>query len=434
MSETKTPEGVILQGESAAKSALDVTEIRKDFPILSRPVHGHRLVYLDNASTTQKPQAVIDSLTDYYSHYNANVHRGIYTLSEEATAAYEATRSQVSKLLGGVETREIVFTRNTTEGLNLVARTWGDGHVGEGDEILLSEMEHHSNLVPWFMLAKRKGAVIKHIPVTADGKLDLSTLDSLLTSRTKVVSITHLSNVLGTINPIAEIAESAHRAGAIMVVDAAQSVPHIAVDLPSLGVDFFAFSSHKMLGPTGVGVLWGKASLLEDMDPFLGGGEMIREVTLESATWNEIPWKFEAGTPNIADVVAFSSAIEYLLTLGMDRVREHEVDLTGYALEKMRSLNNIRIYGPETAAERSGVITFNDSEIHPHDLSTILDHHGVAVRAGHHCAQPLMRVLDVVATARASFYIYNDTDDVDQLIAALKEARKYFGFANGSPG
>jgi cysteine desulfurase/selenocysteine lyase len=327
-----------------------------------------------------------------------------------------------------------VFTRNTTEGLNLIARSWGDVHVGEGDEILLSQMEHHSNLVPWFMLAKRKGAVIKHIPVTADGKLDLSALSSLVTSRTKVVSITQLSNVLGTINDVSEIAEHAHRVGAIMVVDAAQSVPHIPVDLTSLGVDFCCFSSHKMLGPTGVGVLWGKAELLEEMDPFLGGGEMIREVGLDSATWNDIPWKFEAGTPNIADVIGLGQAVQYLTSLGMDRVRAHEVELTEYALDKIRALHHVTVYGPEAASARSGVITFNDSDIHPHDLSTILDHHGVAVRAGHHCAQPLMKVLDVVATARISFYVYNDTHDVDQFIVALKEARKYFGFANGSAG
>lgn len=412
----------------------DIATVRKDFPILGRPVHGKRLVYLDNAATTQKPQAVIDAISGYYAKYNANVHRGIHTLAEEATAAYEATRGRVAAFLGGTNPRQVIFTRNTTESINLVAGAWGEKNIGLGDEILLTQMEHHSNLVPWIMLAKRKGAKLRHIPITADGKLDLSTLDDLLTRRTRLVSLTHLSNVLGTINPVAEIAERAHKVGAVVVVDAAQSAPHIPVGVEDLGVDFLAFSAHKMLGPTGVGVLWGKPDILEAMDPYMGGGEMIREVKLDSATWNDVPWKFEAGTPNIADVVAFSTAIDYLLALGMDRVRRHEVDLTAYALERMRSLGHATLYGPESAEERSGVVTFNDIDIHPHDLSTILDHHGVAVRAGHHCAQPLMRVLGVVATARASFYIYNDRDDVDVLIDALKEARRYFGYALSTSG
>jgi cysteine desulfurase/selenocysteine lyase len=418
----------------ALEPALDVASLRRDFPILARPVHGRRLVYLDNAATTQKPQAVIDAVSGYYAKYNANVHRGIHTLAEEATAAYEATRGRVARLLGEDNPRQVVFTRNTTESINLVASAWGEKHIGEGDEILLTEMEHHSNLVPWIMLARRKGAKLRHIPITPDGKLDLSTLDLLLTRRTRLVSLTHLSNVLGTINPVAEIALRARRMGAAVLVDAAQSVPHIPVQVDHLGADFVAFSAHKMLGPTGVGVLWGRTEALEAMDPYMGGGEMIREVKLDSATWNDIPWKFEAGTPNIADVVAFATAIDYLMNLGMERVRRHEVELTRYALERLHALGHITVYGPQAAEERSGVVTFNDADIHPHDLATILDHHGVAVRAGHHCAQPLMRILGVVATARASFYVYNDTDDIDILIEALKEARRYFGFTAGTSG
>jgi len=420
-------------GKAPART-LDPRALRKDFPILSRPVHGKRLVYLDNAATTQKPQAMIDALVSYYSKYNANVHRGVHTLAEEATAAFESTRGKVARFIGSAGTHQIIFTRNTTESLNLVAASWGGKNIKAGDEILLTQMEHHSNLVPWIMLAERTGAKIRHIPITPDGHLDLSQLDTLLTPRTRLVSLVHVSNVLGTINPVAEIAERAHRSGALVVVDGAQSVPHMPVNVQDLGADLFAFSAHKMLGPTGVGVLWGRSDLLDEMDPYMGGGEMIREVRLDSVTWNELPWKFEAGTPNIADVVAFGAAIDYLTELGMDAVRRHEIELTSYALEQLRPLKHLTLYGPTAAAERAGVVTFNDADIHPHDLATILDHHGVAVRAGHHCAQPLVRLLGTVATARASFYVYNDTDDVDQLVAALREARKYFGFANGSAG
>lgn len=420
-------------GKTSARP-LNPKALRKDFPILSRPVHGKRLVYLDNAATTQKPQAMIDALVGYYSKYNANVHRGVHTLAEEATAAFESTRGKVARFIGSPGTNQIIYTRNTTESLNLVAASWGHRNIKEGDEILLTQMEHHSNLVPWIMLADRTGARIRHIPITADGRLDLSQLDGLLSKRTRLVSLVHVSNVLGTINPVAEIAERAHRVGALVVVDGAQSVPHMPVNVQELGCDLFAFSAHKMLGPTGVGVLWGRTDLLDGMDPYMGGGEMIREVKLDSVTWNELPWKFEAGTPNIADVVAFGAAIDYLTELGMDAVRRHEVELTGYALEQLRPLKHLTLYGPTAASERAGVVTFNDADIHPHDLATILDHHGVAVRAGHHCAQPLVRLLGAVATARASFYVYNDTDDVDQLVLALREARKYFGFANGSAG
>lgn len=413
------------------KPAIDVEKVQRDFPILRRPVHGKKLVYLDNAATTQKPQLFLDALTGYYENYNANVHRGIHTLAEEATAAFEATRSRVATLINSPSSRQVVFTRNATEALNLVAFGWGMSRLKDGDEILLTEMEHHANLVPWIMLAKRTGARLRHIPITRDGKLDLSKLKELLTSRTKIVSLTHLSNVLGTINPVEEIAERAHRVGAVVVVDGAQSVPHLPVDVTQLGADFLAFSAHKMLGPTGVGVLWGKLEMLEQTEPLLGGGEMIREVKLDSATWNDLPWKLEAGTPNIAGVIAFSSAIEYLQELGMENVRRHDLELTEYTLEKLRSQEHLTLYGPSDPKERSGVVSFYDRDIHPHDLSTILDHHGVAIRAGHHCAQPLMRILGVVATSRASFYIYNSTQDIDALLEALKEARKYFGFIHG---
>ena len=419
---------------SVSAPSIDARALRGDFPILSRRVHGRRLVYLDNAATTQKPQSMIDALVSYYSKYNANVHRGVHTLAEEATAAFESTRGKVARLIGSRTTQQIVFTRNTTESLNLVAASWGGAHLKAGDEILLTQMEHHSNLVPWMMVARKTGARVRHLPVTGDGRLDLSQLDSLLTARTKVVSLVHVSNVLGTINPVAEIAERAHGVGALVVVDGAQSVPHMPVDVSELGADLFAFSAHKMLGPTGVGVLWGRTEILEEMDPYMGGGEMIREVRLDGVTWNELPWKFEAGTPNIADVVAFGAALDYLAALGLEAVRQHEVELTRYALAQLRPLRHLTIYGPTDATERAGVVTFNDADIHPHDLATILDHHGVAVRAGHHCAQPLMRVLGAAATARASFYVYNDTDDVDELVTALREARRYFGFANGSAG
>jgi cysteine desulfurase/selenocysteine lyase len=409
-----------------AGAGLDVAAIRRDFPILERQVHGRRLVYVDNAATTQKPTVVLEALERYYRRSNANVHRGIHVLAEEATAAYEAVRLDVARFIGGVDPRGVIFTRNATEALNLVARSWGS-RLTAGDEVLLTEMEHHSNLVPWIQLAQSRGVILRHIPITAAGELDRGRLEQLLGPRTKIVALTHVSNVLGTINPVAEIAARAHQTGAVVVVDGAQGVPHLPVDFNALGCDFLAFSAHKMMGPTGVGVLIGKPELLERMEPFLGGGEMIREVHLDHATWNEIPHKFEAGTPNIADVVAFGAAIRYLEKLGMEAVRAHERQLTGYALERMKTLGFLRIYGPLDPDRRGGVVTFNDPEIHPHDLSTILDQFGVAIRAGHHCAQPLMRRLDAVATARASFYVYNAEDDVDALIDGLQAARRYFG-------
>ena len=413
-----------IQGNEAP---LDVTKIRKDFPILSRKINGNRLVYLDSAATTQKPQVVLDTIERYYSEINANVHRAIHTLGEEATEAYEDVRLKVSELMGGADRRGVVFTRNATESLNLMAYAWARPRLAKGDEILITEMEHHSNIVPWIEAAKATGAVVRHVGVTDEGELDLPSFYELLSHRTKILAVTHKSNVLGTVNPIVELSKAAHDAGALVVVDGAQAVPHAAVDLPALGVDAYAFSAHKMLGPTGVGVLWARPELLEEMDPFLGGGEMIREVFLDRASYNEIPWKFEAGTPNIAGVVAFGAAIEYLRTLGLAELAAHERKLTAYAYERLSDLGGLTIYGPRDISRRAGVLTFYDKDVHPHDMSTILDTYGIAVRAGHHCAQPLMRRFGVVATARASFHCYNDTDDVDALVDALQKCREYFG-------
>ena len=411
---------------ASVSTTLDVDAIRRDFPILGRSVHGRPLVYLDNAATTQKPQAVIDALAQYYSTMNSNIHRGLHTLAEEATTAYEAVREQVAQFLHAASAREIVFTRNTTEALNLLAHTLG-ARLQAGDEIVLSGMEHHSNLVPWQLLAKRSRVRLVFLDVDADGQLSLDQARERIGSRTKIVSLVQMSNVLGTINPIAEIADMAHAAGALMVVDAAQSVPHMPVDVQALGADFLAFSAHKMLGPTGVGVLWGRAELLEDMDPFLGGGEMISVVTREESTWAALPHKFEAGTPNIADVVAFGPALTYLSRVGMDRVRAHDLELTAYAMDRLHTLEGMRIYGPADPAARGAVTAFNFGEIHPHDLSTVLDQRGVAIRAGHHCTQPLMRDLGVPATARASYYLYNRRDEIDALVEALREAAVLFG-------
>lgn len=400
-------------------------ELRRDFPILAETVYGKRLVYLDNAATTQKPAVVIETITRYYEHMNANVHRGIHMLAERATAAYERARELVARFIGAPSSASIVFTKNASEALNLVAYAWGGAHVREGDEVLVTPMEHHSNLIPWQQLARRTGATLRYIPLTPDGRLDLSDIDSLITPKTRVVAVTHVSNVLGTVNPVAELARRAHAVGAVCVVDGAQSVPHMPVDVRALDCDFLAFSSHKMCGPTGVGVLYGKPELLEAMDPFLFGGEMISTVTLEDATWKEPPHKFEAGTPNIAGVVGFGAAIEYLSAIGMEKIREHEVALTKYCIERMRAaLPEIVIYGPED--QRGGLVCFNLPGVHPHDLAQVLDRHGVAIRAGQHCAQPLMRWLGTPATARASMYLYNTEEDVDALVEALISAKEFF--------
>lgn len=413
--------------------AFDPRALRARFPILGRRVHGHPLVYLDNAATTQKPDTVLAAIASYYTTSNANVHRGVHTLAEEATALYERCRARTAGFVNAPDERGVVIVRNATEAINLVARSWG-ATLAQGDEVLLSEMEHHSNLVPWIMLARERGVTLRHVPITADGRLDMAAFASLLSPRTRIVSLTAMSNVLGTINPIAEIAAAAHRVGAVMVVDGAQSVPHMPVDFQALGADFLAFSAHKMYGPTGIGFLVAKPELLERMEPVAGGGEMIREVRLDSATWNDSPHKFEAGTPNIADAAAFPAALDLLDEVGMPAVRAHERDLVGYALERLRSLGWLQIHGPLDADARGGLVSFVDPEIHPHDLAQVLDTRGIAVRAGHHCAQPLMRRLDVAATARASFGIYNDRDDVDALVDGLVAARKYFGLAGGSDG
>ena len=410
----------------------DVETVRKDFPILGREVNGKPLVYLDNAATTQKPRAVIDALVDYYESFNANIHRGLHTLAEEATTAHEEARAKIARFIKSpAGPASIVFTRNCTESLNLVANAWGRRFLEPGDEIVLSVLEHHSNLVPWQLIAKEKGAVLRFIDIDDEGRLRQDELNQLIGPKTKVVSMVHASNVLG-LNPVREAAELAHKHGAIMVVDAAQSVPNMPVDVTDLGCDFLAFSGHKMAGPTGIGVLWGKPDLLEAMDPFLGGGEMISRVTLEESTWNEIPYKFEAGTPNIADAIGLGAAVDYLENLGMANVREHERSVTAYALDRLGSVPEIKIFGPKNADERVGVVTFNYGDVHPHDLSQVLDRSGVAIRAGHHCAQPLMQRLDCVATARASFYVYSTFAEVDAIVEAVQEAGRYFSLAETS--
>jgi len=399
--------------------------IKQDFPIFKRRIYGKPLIYLDNAATTQKPRQVIEAIREFYQNYNANVHRGVYRLSVEATEAFENARAKVARFINAKDS-EIVFTKNATEALNLVAYSWGLCNLKKGDRILLTEMEHHSNIVPWQLVAKHTGAVVDYIPINEDGLLVDEEVDRLLNLEPKIVSITQASNVLGTINDVKEIVEKAHKVGAIAVVDAAQSVPHMRVDVKELGCDFLAFSGHKALGPLGVGVLYGKRDLLKDMNPFLGGGDMISRVWLSGAEWNELPWKFEAGTSSVADVIGLGAAVDYLNSIGMSRVRAHEVRLTEYALKRLSEISDIRIYGPRDLDKRSGVISFNLSGIHPHDLATILDEEGIAIRAGHHCAMPLMTKLGVAATARASFYIYNSESDIDALVEGLYKARRIF--------
>ncbi len=413
----------------------DVDEIRKDFPILERLVRGRPLVYLDNAATTQKPRQVIDALVHYYEHYNANIHRGLHTLAEEATLAYEAAREKTGRFINAAHPgQEIVFTRNTTESINLVANAWGRKFLKPGDEIVFSAMEHHSNLVPWQLIAVATGARLRFIEIDEEGKLIGADIVAKIGERTKIVAISQMSNVLGTINPVKEIAEVAHRFGAVVLVDGAQSVPHMPIDVQDLGCDFLAFSSHKMLGPTGVGVLYGRRDVLNSMDPFLGGGEMIKRVTYETSTYADLPNKFEAGTPNIADVIAFGAAIDYLEALGMDAVRAHEADITQYCIDRLSGVEGVTMYGPRDAAERGGAVTFNYGDLHPHDLSQVLDQRGIAIRAGHHCAQPLMKWMGVVATARASFYLYNRKDEVDALIEGIRASDRIFGHAAARAG
>ena len=409
-----------------APTMFDVDKVRKDFPILSRLVHGRPLVYLDNASTSQKPRSVIDSLVEYYEGYNSNVHRGVHSLSMEATDAMEAARRKVAELVGAETPESIVWTRNTTEGINLVANTWAKDQLKPGDEIVLTAIEHHSNLVPWQRVAAETGATLRFLPLGEDGNLDLSDVDSIITSRTRLLSMVHMSNSLGTINPVKDLAARGRSVGAAVMIDGAQSVPHMPVDVNDLDCDFLAFSGHKMLGPTGIGVLYVKPDVLERMNPFLTGGEMVLEVSYDTASWNDLPMRFEAGTPNIADAIGLGAAVDYLNTLGMENVREHELQLTEYALNAFRELEEVDVFGPKDPARQGGIISFHNSDVHPHDLGTVLDRQGIAVRTGHHCTMPLMRTLGVAATARASFYLYNTEEEVDTLVDGIKEALRYF--------
>ena len=408
--------------------SIDVERIRQDFPILKRKVSGGKpLVYLDNAATTQKPLAVIDAIHDYYTNYNSNIHRAVHQLAEEATLAFEKTREKLAKFVNASSNEEIIFTRNATEAINLVAYSWGRSNIQKDDRIVISEIEHHSNIVPWQILTSEKGAHLDYIGVDDNGHLKMEEYEKYLASgKVKLVSVSHMSNVLGTIVPVNEIIKMSHEKGIPVLVDGAQSVPHMKVDVQKMDCDFMAFSAHKMLGPTGVGVLYVKRELLEKMPPFMGGGDMIKEVHKYETRYNDLPYKFEGGTPNIADVIGFGAAIDYLNDLGMDKVRGHEIDLTKYALDAISGVKGITLYGPPDPNQRGGVVSFNIGDIHPHDLATIMNDHGVAIRSGHHCAQVLMERLDVAATSRASFYIYNTKEEIDTFIGALHEARRLF--------
>jgi cysteine desulfurase/selenocysteine lyase len=423
-STTSTSSGV----DAPAPVAFDPHVVRRDFPILERRINGRPLVYLDSASTSQKPAVVLDAIDRYYREYNANVHRGIYTIGEEATAAYERARVQVGRFINAPDSHEIVFTRNATEAINLVAYSWGRRNINRGDPLVLTEMEHHANLVPWQLLVQERDGDLEFIPITDDGLLRLDVFEVLLRLKPKLVAFTHVSNTLGTINPVREMVEMAHAAGALVLVDGAQAVPHIPVDVQELGADFYAFSGHKMLGPMGSGALWARRELLEAMPPFLSGGEMIREVHLRRSDFNDIPWKFEAGTPAVGDAIGLGVAAEYLRALGMAAVREHERELVAYALDVLpRSVPGIQLYGPMDPDLRGGVIPFNLPGIHPHDVAQVLDRSGIAVRAGHHCTMPLHERLDLAATARASFNVYSTREDVDALVAGLLDVQRVFG-------
>ena len=412
---------------TASRPALDVTRVRADFPVLARELRpGVPLTYLDSTATAQKPLAVLESMDRYYRAHNANIHRGVHTLAEEATAMYEGAREQIARFINAPSARQVIYTRNASESINLVAYAWGRANLQAGDLIVLTEMEHHSNLVPWQMLAAERGVRLEFIPVTADGLLDQSVYADLLTQSPKLIAFTHMSNVLGTINPAAEMIAAAHSAGALTLVDAAQSVPHLPVDVQALGADFLVFSAHKMLGPTGIGALYGRQDLLEAMPPFLGGGDMIKRVALRSFTANELPHKFEAGTPAIAEAVGFGAAVEYLSALGMPQVAAYEHDLTAYALERLAEVPGLKVFGPD-AARKGGVAAFTLDGIHPHDVAQILDRDGIAVRAGHHCAQPLHEKFGIPATTRASFYIYTTTEEIDRLVAGIYKVKVMFG-------
>jgi cysteine desulfurase/selenocysteine lyase len=408
-------------------TTFDVHELRKEFPTLHQEVNGKYLAYLDNAATSQKPKKVLDAVEQYYRKDNANVHRGIHELSRRATLAYEGARERVAEWLGASHPSEIVWTRGTTESINLVAATWGLDQLHEGDEILLTTMEHHSNIVPWQILARRTGAVLKYLEMDEEGRLRLEDLDALLTSRTRLVAMNQVSNALGTINPVEAIIQAAHAKGALVLVDGAQAVPHMKVDVGSMGADFYAFSSHKMCGPTGIGVLWARKEILEEMSPYQGGGEMISIVEREMSTWAEVPHKFEAGTPNIAGAVGAAAAVEFMEEVGYETIQTHELSILRYALDNLAEIPGLSVFGPKDPKDRSGVISFALGDAHPHDIATILDSEGVAIRAGHHCAQLVMKHFNVAATTRASFSMYNTTDDVDRLIAGLNVVREIFG-------
>ena len=423
------PAGAALAGAALADAsgALNPVALRADFPILDQQINGHPLVYLDSASTSQKPTVVIDAVADYYREYNANVHRGIYTIGEKATAAYEAARVKVARFINAPDSHEVIFTRNATEAINLVAYSWGRRNIDRGDQIVLTEMEHHANLVPWQILVQERDGDLEFIPITDDGILRLDVFEVLLRLKPKLVSFTHVSNTLGTINPVREMVDMAHAAGALVLIDGAQAVPHVPVDVQALGADFYAFSGHKMLGPMGSGALWARRELLEAMPPFLSGGEMIREVHLRRSEFNDIPWKFEAGTPAVGDAIGLGVAAEYLMGIGMDRVRAHERELVTYALDMLpREVPGIELYGPLDSVVRGGVIPFNLPGIHPHDVAQILDRFGIAVRAGHHCTMPLHERLELAATARASFSVYSTRADIDALAAGLVQVQRVF--------
>ena len=410
--------------QQSPRLPLDVIRIREDFPILKQLVHGKPLVYLDNAASAQKPQAVIDALSHFYSTNYANVHRGIHWLSERATEAYETARVSVQRFIGAAEANEIIFVRGTTEAINLVAQTYGRTHVQAGDEILISTMEHHSNIVPWQMLCEATGAILRVVPINDDGELLLDDYERLLTAKTRLIAIAHVSNVLGTVNPIREIVEIAHRHQVPVLVDGAQAAPHVALDVQALGCDFYAFSGHKLFGPTGAGVLYGKASLLEAMPPYQGGGHMIQSVTFEKTTYNKVPDRFEAGTPNIAGVVGLGAAIDYVNEIGLEAITAYERELLAYATDRLSKISGLRLIG--TAKEKVGVLSFVAGGVHPHDLGTLLDNEGIAIRAGHHCAQPLMSRFGVPATARASLAFYNTKQEIDALIAGIHKAIEFF--------
>lgn len=405
---------------------MDIQSIRQMFPILHQEVNGSPLVYLDSAATSQKPIPVIEAISKYYREYNSNVHRGVHTLGTRATDGYEGAREKVRKFINAKSTQEIIFTRGTTTALNTVAASYAAANLNEGDEIVISYMEHHSNIIPWQQVARRTGATLKYLPLQEDGTISLEDVRSTITPNTRLVSIMQVSNVLGVINPIKEIAQIAHENGAIMVVDGAQSTPHMKIDVQDLNCDFFAFSGHKMCGPTGIGVLYGKKHLLENMEPIEFGGEMIDFVELQESTWKELPWKFEGGTPIIAGAIGLGAAIDFLQDIGLDQIEAHEHKLAAYAMEKMSAVEGMTIYGPKAATKRAGLVTFNISDVHPHDVATVLDAEGIAVRAGHHCAQPLMRWLKASATARASFYLYNSEEDIDKLARGLVKTKEYF--------